>query len=181
MPDDIFEICAGKFNAQSYSFAYSSTRRRVLSRVPYLARASILTTVFALQYQACAAFLLQVRFQAYQSKAQNRPMIPTLEVLHEICSLSSGAFYVTIAAIAQEHPALSAAAKFRYTWAPTENSNRLPTRRSFNSTSSAQEKRRRPLTARVKRMPRQVREVLRANGIEPKSATVGFFSVQPMV
>ncbi|MGC2550927.1 MAG: SIMPL domain-containing protein, partial [Candidatus Sulfotelmatobacter sp.] len=26
----------------------------------------------------------------------------------------------------------------------------------------------------------QVREVLRANGVEPKSATIGFFSVQPM-
>jgi len=125
MPDDIFEDRAGKLTRRAIRSPTLPTRRARLKPSPLPGACLNFNQVFALQYQACAAFLIAVRFQAYHKQAQNRPMIPPWRYCQEIfCSCFWRFFMFRIAADAQEHPALSAA-KFRIRGRRTENSNRL--------------------------------------------------------
>jgi len=85
----------------------------------------------------------------------------------------------TIAAIAQEHPALSAPPNSVYVGADGKFES-APDTAVIQFNISAQEETSQAAYQHASKDAEQVREVLRANGIEPKSATVGFFSVQPM-
>jgi hypothetical protein len=88
-------------------------------------------------------------------------------------------FMFTIAAIAQEHPALSAPPNSVYVGADGKFES-APDTAVIQFNISAQEETSQAAYQHASKDAEQVREVLRANGIEPKSATVGFFSVQPM-
>jgi hypothetical protein len=88
-------------------------------------------------------------------------------------------FMFSIAAIAQEHPALSALPNSVYVGADGKFES-APDTAVIQFNISVQEETSQGAYQHASKDAEQVREVLRANGIEPKSATLGFFSVQPM-
>ncbi|MFZ0416533.1 MAG: SIMPL domain-containing protein [Candidatus Sulfotelmatobacter sp.] len=88
-------------------------------------------------------------------------------------------FMFTVTAMAQEHPALSALPNSVYVGADGKFES-APDTAMIQFNISVQEETSQAAYQHASKDAEQVREVLRANGIEPKSATVGFFSVQPM-
>lgn len=91
-----------------------------------------------------------------------------------------GLFLVAaLAAFAQEHPAVTAQANTVYVGADGKFEAEPDTARiQFNV--SVQEDTSQAAFDRASKEVEQVRQVLRANTIEPKAATIGFLSVQPM-
>jgi len=84
-----------------------------------------------------------------------------------------------LAAVAQEHPAVTAQANTVYVGADGKFEAEPDTARiQFNV--AVQEETSQAAFDRASKEVEQVRQVLRANAIEPKAATVGFLSVQPM-
>jgi uncharacterized protein YggE len=88
-------------------------------------------------------------------------------------------FILTAASLAQEHPALSAPPNSVYVGADGKFES-APDTAVIQFNISVQEDTSQAAYQHASRDAEQVRQVLHANGIEPKSATVGFFSVQPM-
>jgi uncharacterized protein YggE len=88
-------------------------------------------------------------------------------------------FIMTTAASAQEHPALSAQPNSVYVGADGKFES-APDTAVIQFNISVQEDTSQTAYQHASKDVEQVREVLRANGIKPKSATIGFFSVQPM-
>jgi uncharacterized protein len=88
-------------------------------------------------------------------------------------------FIMTTAASAQEHPALSAQPNSVYVGADGKFES-APDTAVIQFNISVQEDTSQAAYQHASKDVEQVREVLRANGIEPKAATIGFFSVQPM-
>jgi uncharacterized protein YggE len=88
-------------------------------------------------------------------------------------------FMLTIAAMAQEHPALSALPNSVYVGADGKF-EAAPDTAVIQFNISVQEETSQAAYEHASKDAEQVREALRTNGIEPKSATVGFFAVQPM-
>jgi uncharacterized protein YggE len=82
-------------------------------------------------------------------------------------------------ALAQEHPALTAMPNSVYVGADGKFET-APDTAVIQFDISVQEEKSQAAYQHASKDAEQVREVLRANGIEPKAATVGFFSVQPM-
>ena len=80
---------------------------------------------------------------------------------------------------AQEHPSLTAAANSVYVGADGKFES-APDTAVIQFNISVQEDTSQAAYQRASKEAEQVRQVLHANGIEAKSATVGFFSVQPM-
>ncbi len=80
---------------------------------------------------------------------------------------------------AQERPALSAQANTVYVSAEGKFES-APDTALVQFNISAQEETYKAAYDRATRESEQVREVLRANGIEPKAAEIGFFSIQPV-
>src|SRR5579863_340270 len=83
------------------------------------------------------------------------------------------------AALAQEHPALTAMPNSVFVGADGKFET-APDTAVIEFNISAQEEKSQAAYQHASKDAEQVREVLRANGIEPKAATIGFFSVQPM-
>ena len=83
------------------------------------------------------------------------------------------------AARAQEHPALTAMPNSVYVGADGKFET-APDTAVIQFDISVQEEKSQAAYQHASKDAEQVREVLRANGIEPKAATIGFFSVQPM-
>ncbi|MGA9510574.1 MAG: SIMPL domain-containing protein [Candidatus Sulfotelmatobacter sp.] len=88
-------------------------------------------------------------------------------------------FILTAASSAQEHPALTAQPNSVYVGADGKFES-APDTAVIQFNISVQEDTSQAAYQHASKDVEQVREVLRANGIEPKAATIGFFSVQPM-
>ncbi|MFZ0322402.1 MAG: SIMPL domain-containing protein [Candidatus Sulfotelmatobacter sp.] len=82
-------------------------------------------------------------------------------------------------ALAQEHPALTAMPNSVYVGADGKFES-APDTAVIQFDISVQEEKSQAAYQHASKDAEQVREVLRANGIEPKAATIGFFSVQPV-
>lgn len=86
---------------------------------------------------------------------------------------------IGIASFAQEHPSLTAAPNSVYAGADGKFES-APDTAVIQFNISVQEDTSQAAYQGASKEAEQVRQVLHANGIEAKSATVGFFSVQPM-
>jgi uncharacterized protein len=86
---------------------------------------------------------------------------------------------LTIAALCQDHPAVTAQANTVYVGADGK-SEAAPDTAQIQFNVSVQEDSSQAAFQRASKNVEQVREVLRANAIDPKSANIGFFSVQPI-
>src|SRR6266481_1315634 len=83
------------------------------------------------------------------------------------------------AAIAQDHPALNAAANTIYVGADGKFES-APDTAQIQFNVSVQDETSQAAFQRASKNVEQVRQVLRNNGIEPKAAAIGFLSVQPV-
>src|ERR1700734_1728446 len=88
-------------------------------------------------------------------------------------------FIMTAASSAQEHPALTAQPNSVYVGADGKFES-APDTAVIQFDISVQEDNAQAAYEHASKDAEQVREVLHANGIEPRVATIGFFSVQPM-
>ena len=88
-------------------------------------------------------------------------------------------FILTAASSAQEHPNFTAQPNSIYVGADGKFES-APDTAVIQFNISVQEDTSQAAYQHASKDVEQVREVLRANGVEPKSATIGFFSVQPM-
>lgn len=87
--------------------------------------------------------------------------------------------FLAMMAFAQEHPAVTAQANTVYVGADGKF-EAAPDTAVIQFNVSAQEDTSQAAFQHASKSVEQVREVLRANGVEPKAATVGFLSVQPV-
>ena len=97
---------------------------------------------------------------------------------------SAGLFFALLlfpasAAVAQDHPAVSAQANTVYVGADGKF-EAAPDTAQIQFNVSVQDDTSQVAFQRASKNVDQVRQVLRANGIEPKAATIGFLSVQPV-
>jgi uncharacterized protein len=83
-----------------------------------------------------------------------------------------------VCAVAQEHPAVAAQPNTVYVGADGKF-EAVPDTAEIQMNVSAQDESPQAAYQRASKEVEQVRQVLRANGFDPKVATVGFFSVQP--
>jgi len=88
-------------------------------------------------------------------------------------------FVLAIASFAQEHPALTALPNSVYVGADGKFES-APDTAVLQFDISVQEDTSQAAYQHASKDAEQVRQVLHANGIEPKAATIGFFSVQPV-
>jgi hypothetical protein len=88
-------------------------------------------------------------------------------------------FILTAASFAQEHPTVTASPNSVYVGADGKFES-APDTAVIQFNISVQEETSQAAYQHASKDVEQVREVLRTNGIEPKVATIGFFSVQPM-
>jgi uncharacterized protein len=91
----------------------------------------------------------------------------------------AAACLLRIACLAQEHPTLAALPNTVYVGADGKFES-APDTAVLQFNVSVQEDSAEEAYEHASKDVEQVREVLRANGIEPKAATIGFFSVQPV-
>jgi uncharacterized protein len=84
-----------------------------------------------------------------------------------------------IAALAQDHPSVSAQPNTVYVGADGKFES-APDTAQIQFNVSVQDDTSQAAFARASKNVEQVRQVLRANGIDPKAANVGFLSVQPV-
>ncbi len=87
--------------------------------------------------------------------------------------------FLATAAVAQDHPAVSAQPNTVYVGADGKF-EASPDTAQIQFNVSVQEETSQAAFQRGSKNVEQVRQVLRANGIEPKAATIGFLSVQPV-
>jgi uncharacterized protein len=85
---------------------------------------------------------------------------------------------VAVASLAQEHPAITASPNSVYVGADGKF-EAAPDTAVLQFNVSVQDDSAQSAYEHASKDVEQVRQVLRANGIEPKAATIGFFSVQP--
>lgn len=96
----------------------------------------------------------------------------------KLCAALFVLFFAT-SALAQEHPAVTAQPNTVYAGADGKfEANPDTAVVQFNI--SAQEDNSRAAYDRASRQAEQLRQILRANGIDPKSAEIGYFSIQPI-
>lgn len=86
---------------------------------------------------------------------------------------------VTSVALAQEHPAMTAQANTVYVGADGKF-EAAPDTALLQMNVSVQEQTAQAAYQEASKNVEQVRQVLRANGLDPKMASVGFFAVQPV-
>jgi uncharacterized protein YggE len=86
---------------------------------------------------------------------------------------------LSITAFAQDHPALTALPNSVYVGADGKFES-APDTAAIQFNVSVQEETSQAAYQHASKDVEQVRQVMHANGIEPKSATIGFFSVQPV-
>ena len=85
----------------------------------------------------------------------------------------------TSVAVAQDHPAITAQANTVYVGADGKFES-APDTALLQMNVSVQEQTAQAAYQEASKNVEQVRQVLRANGLDPKMATVGFFAVQPV-
>ena len=85
----------------------------------------------------------------------------------------------TTAVVAQEHPAVTAQMNTVYVGADGK-CEAAPDTAQIQFNVSVQDENSQAAFQRASKNVEEVRQVLRANGIEPKAATIGFLSVQPV-
>jgi uncharacterized protein len=85
---------------------------------------------------------------------------------------------LTTASLAQDHPAVSAPPNSIYVGADGKFES-APDTAVIQFNISVQDNKAQNAYERASKQAEQVRQALRDNGIEPKAATIGFFSVQP--
>jgi uncharacterized protein YggE len=95
------------------------------------------------------------------------------------CLIFPIALLFVVAAAAQEHPAVNAQANTIYVGADGKF-EAAPDTAQIQFNVSVQDETSQAAFQRGSKSVEQVRQVLRANGIEPKAATIGFLSVQPV-
>jgi uncharacterized protein YggE len=95
------------------------------------------------------------------------------------CFVALFILLVTAACLAQEHPAVTALPNSVYAGADGKFES-APDTAVIQFNISVREDSAQAAYQHASKDAEQVRQVLRANGIEPKAATIGFFSVQPM-
>jgi len=89
-------------------------------------------------------------------------------------------FLISVAiTLAQEHPSVSALPNTVYVGADGKF-EAVPDTAQIQMNIAAQDDSSQAAYQRASKDVEQMRQVLRANGLDPKSATVGFFSVQPL-
>ncbi len=88
-------------------------------------------------------------------------------------------FFCSAVAFAQEHPTVNAQANSVYVGADGKY-DAAPDTAVIQFNVSVQEDRPQTAYEHAAKETEQVRQVLRANSIDPKSANIGFFSVQPV-
>jgi hypothetical protein len=88
-------------------------------------------------------------------------------------------FFCTAVAVAQDHPTVSAQLNTVYVGADGKFES-VPDTAQLQFQISAQEDTSQAAFQRASKNVEQVRQVLRANGVEPKAANIGFLSVQPV-
>jgi len=93
-------------------------------------------------------------------------------VLLALCSMTAAAF-------AQEHPAVTALPNSVYVGADGKFES-APDTALIQFNISVQDNKAQKAYDNASKQAEQVREVLRTNGIEPKAASIGFLSVQPV-
>ena len=94
-------------------------------------------------------------------------------------SLAIGLILLTTFALGQDHPAITAQPNTVYVGADGKfEANPDTALMQFNI--SAQEDSSRAAYDRASKQAEQVRQILRGNSIDPKSAEIGFFSIQPV-
>jgi uncharacterized protein len=86
---------------------------------------------------------------------------------------------VSVSAMAQDHPSVSAQANTVYVGADGKFES-APDTAVVQFNVSVQDDTSQAAFQHASQSVEQVREVMRTNGIEPKAATIGFLSVQPM-
>jgi uncharacterized protein YggE len=85
----------------------------------------------------------------------------------------------SVAAVAQEHPSVTAQPNTVYVGADGKFET-APDTALVQFNISAQEDTAKAAYDRASRSAEQIRQILRSNGIEPKTAEIGFFSVEPV-
>jgi uncharacterized protein YggE len=98
--------------------------------------------------------------------------------LFRLCLLSAVMCFA-VCALAQEHPAINAQANTMYVSADGKYEASADTARIQFNVSVQDDSSQKAYDLASKNVE-QVRQVLRANGIDPKAAAIGFFSVQPV-
>lgn len=93
--------------------------------------------------------------------------------------LLAAALALSAAALAQEHPAVTAQANTIYVGADGKY-EAAPDTALLQFNISAQEETAKAAYERASHAAEQIRQMLRGNGIEPKSAEIGFFSLDPV-
>lgn len=93
--------------------------------------------------------------------------------------LCAAALFLALAAAAQEHPAVTAQPNTIYVVADGKYES-APDTALVQFNISAQEETAKAAYDRASRAAEQVRAILRGNGIPPKAAEIGFFSVEPV-
>jgi uncharacterized protein len=88
-------------------------------------------------------------------------------------------FVLVVGAFAQEHPAVTALPNTVYVGADGRF-EAAPDTAEIQMNVSAQDNSSQAAYQSASKDVEQVRQILRANGLDPKTATVGFFSVEPM-
>lgn len=86
---------------------------------------------------------------------------------------------LTATAVAQEHPAVTAQPNTIYVGADGKYES-APDTVLVQFNISAQEETAKAAYDRASRAAQQIRQILRSNGIEPKEAEIGFFSLDPV-
>jgi uncharacterized protein YggE len=93
--------------------------------------------------------------------------------------LLGAVMFCAVCALAQEHPTINAQANTLYVSADGKYEAAADTARIQFNVSVQDDSSQKAYDLASKNVE-QVRQVLRANGIDPKAATIGFFSVQPV-
>jgi len=99
--------------------------------------------------------------------------------MRSACPVLAVCLICVVIASAQEHPSVSALPNTVYVGADGKF-EALPDTAEIQMNVAAQDDSSQAAYQRASKDVEQVRQVLRANGLDAKSATVGFFSVQPL-
>src|SRR5579862_1586299 len=101
------------------------------------------------------------------------------EMTSRLALLSAAMLLLAAAAVAQEHPAVTAQPNTIYVGADGKYES-APDTALVQFNISAQDDTAKAAYDRASRAAEQIRQILRSNGIEPKVAEIGFFSLEPV-
>ncbi|HKU20527.1 MAG TPA: SIMPL domain-containing protein [Terriglobales bacterium] len=100
-------------------------------------------------------------------------------MISRLARLSAAMLLLAAAAVAQEHPAVTAQPNTIFVGADGKYES-APDTALVQFNISAQEDTAKAAYDRSSRAAEQIRQILRSNGIEPKAAEIGFFSLEPV-